>query len=111
MGIIGLKFGHYHVQTLLTMPEVELVAVADRSADASYLSRYGVKVYRDGLELLQGETLDAVSICTSPKHRDSLIAFAAQNDIALFIEKPFASTLADVKRLEALTSVATCVQP
>ena len=102
IGVIGLKFGYQHVQTLLTMPEVELVAVADRSADVSYLSRYGIKVYRDGLELLQGETLDAVSICTSPKHRDLLIAYAAQNGIALFTEKPFASTLADAKRLAAL---------
>ena len=102
IGVIGLKFGYHHVQTLLSMPEFDLVAVADRSADASYVSRYGARVYRDGLELLQRETLDAVSICTSPKHREPLIAFAAANGVALFIEKPFAGTLADAKRLEAL---------
>lgn len=93
MGVIGLKFGYYHVQTLLTMPDVELVAVADRSADASYVSRYGIKVYKDGLEMLLKEKLDAVSICTSPQHREPLIELAARNKIAMFIEKPLAANL------------------
>jgi predicted dehydrogenase len=102
IGVIGLKFGYFHVQTLLTMPDVELVAVADRSADASYVSRYGVKSYKDGLELLQQEKLDAVSICISPKQREPLIEYAATNNIAMFIEKPFATTLKKARALKTI---------
>jgi predicted dehydrogenase len=102
IGVIGLKFGYFHVQTLLTMPDVELVAVADRSADASYASRYGVKSYKDGLELLQKEKLDAVSICTSPKHREVLIDYAAKNNIAMFIEKPLATNLEKARVIKAI---------
>jgi predicted dehydrogenase len=99
MGVIGLKFGYFHVQTLLTMPDIELVAVADRSADTSYVSRYGVKSYKDGLELLQNEQL---SLCVSPKHRQPLIEYAAKNNIAMFIEKPLAATVEKAKALQTI---------
>jgi predicted dehydrogenase len=102
VGVIGLKFGYFHVQTLMTMNDIELVGVADHSADMSYVSRYGVKTYKDGLELLQKEKLDAVSICTSPKHRAPLIEYAAKNNIAIFIEKPLAATLRGARELETL---------
>jgi predicted dehydrogenase len=102
MGVIGLRFGYHHVQTLLTMTDVELVAVADRSADTSYVSKYGVKTYQDGLELLQQEKLDAVSICTSPKHREPLIEYAAKNNVAMFIEKPLAATLEKARAIKSI---------
>jgi predicted dehydrogenase len=102
MGVIGLKFGYFHVQTLLTMSDIELVAVADRSADTTYVARYGVKIYKDGLELLQSEKLDAVSICTSPKHREPLIDYAAKNNIAMFIEKPLTSNLERARAIKAI---------
>ncbi len=102
MGVIGLKFGYHHVQTLLTMNDINLVAVADRSADATYASRYGIKVYRDALGMMQQEKLDAVSICTSPKHRPPLIEYAAKNNIAMFIEKPLAPTLEQARQLTVL---------
>ena len=108
MGVIGLKFGYFHVQTLLTMNDIELVAVADRSADASYVSRYGVKTYQDGLEMLQKEKLDAVSICTSPKHRPPLIEYAAKHNIAMFIEKPLAATLEQARLAFAIIQLS-CV--
>lgn len=102
MGVVGLKFGYFHVQTLLTMSDIELVAVADRSADTSYVSRYGVKTYKDGLEMLQQEKLDAISICTSPKHREPLVRYAAENNIAMFIEKPLAATTEKASELKAI---------
>jgi predicted dehydrogenase len=102
VGVIGLKFGYHHVQTLLTMHGIELVAVADRHTDADYAARYGVKVHKDALEMMRTEKLDAVSICTAPKPREALIEYAAKNNIAMFIEKPFASTLKEAERLAAL---------
>ncbi len=102
IAVIGLKFGYHHVQTLLTMHGIELVAVADRHTDADYATRYGIKVYKDALEMMRVEKPDAVSICTSPKPREALIEYAATHGIAMFIEKPLASTLEQAKRLAAL---------
>jgi predicted dehydrogenase len=102
IAVIGLKFGYHHVQTLLTMHGIELVAVADRHTEAEYAGRYGIKVYSDALEMMRVEKPDAVSICTSPKPRQALIEYAATHGIAMFIEKPLASTLAQAQRLAAL---------
>jgi predicted dehydrogenase len=52
--------------------------------------------------MLQKEKLDAVSICTSPKHRKPLIEYAAKHNITMFIEKPLAATLEQALHLEAL---------
>jgi predicted dehydrogenase len=102
IAVIGLKFGYHHVQTLLTMHGVELVAVADRHSDAEYAARYGIRVYSDALEMMRHEKPDAVSICTSPKPRPALIEYAAKHGIAMFIEKPFASNLEQARHLAHL---------
>ncbi len=41
-------------------------------------AKYGAMAYRDGLEMMEREKLDAVSICTSPKFRAPLMRFAAE---------------------------------
>lgn len=93
IGVVGLGFGHHHVTTLANMPQAELVAVADLDADKlqRYAAQYGMRTYQDAIEMMQTETLDAISICTSPKWREPIIRHAAENDIALFVEKPWAS--------------------
>ena len=78
IGVIGLGFGQHHVRTLANMMDAELVAVADLNPQAAggleaYAAKYGAKAYRDGIEMLENEALDAVSICTSPKYRAPLI--------------------------------------
>ena len=32
IGVIGLRFGQWHVRTLANMPEAQLVAIADRAS-------------------------------------------------------------------------------
>jgi myo-inositol 2-dehydrogenase/D-chiro-inositol 1-dehydrogenase len=107
IGVIGLKFGHYHVQTLANLPGVRLVAVADRSTELpkgldAYAHSYGATAYRDGLELLDHPGLDAVSICTSPRSRAPLIEAAAARDLLMFIEKPWAANLIQAHSLTKL---------
>ena len=73
--VIGLGFGYHHVRTLRGLADAELVAVADRNPDLDrglYEQTYGATVYRDGLELLDKEDLDALIISTSPKTRAAL---------------------------------------
>jgi len=100
-GVIGLGFGAYHVRTLATMDEVELVAVADRRSGIaeSIAAQYRCNAYEDGIEMMRTELLDAVTLCTSPRHREEPIRFAAGNGIALFVEKPWASDSAHARRL------------
>jgi predicted dehydrogenase len=104
IGVIGLNFGQYHVRTLANMDDVTLVAIADLTSinlDA-YAAKYGVKAYRDGIEMMEREHLDAVSICTSPKYRAPLILCAAEKNIPMFIEKPWATNMDHARALADL---------
>jgi len=107
IGVIGLGFGQHHVRTLINMQGVRLVAVADRSPTVpggleAYATRYGAVAYRDGIEMMEREELDAVSISISPRGRGPLIEHAARNGIAMFVEKPWASNLEHAQALAAI---------
>jgi len=107
IGVIGLGFGQQHVRTLANMPEAELVAVADRNPDLpggleGYAAAYGAAAYRDGVEMIEREELDAVSICTSPRTRAPLIEAAAEAGLPIFCEKPWATDLAHALQLAEL---------
>lgn len=112
-GVIGLGFGRQHVRTLANMEEVELVAVADRG-DArlpggleGYAAKYRAKAYRDGLEMMRNEALDAVCVCTPPAARGELIDYAVRNGVALFVEKPWAADPELARRLVDLCRPAS----
>ena len=107
IGVIGLGFGQHHVRTLANMADAELVAVADLNPQAAggleaFAAKYGAKAYLDGLEMLEQEALDAVSICTSPKYRAPLIECAARRGLPVFVEKPWATNLVHAQQLAAL---------
>ena len=57
---------------------------------------------RDGIEMIEAEELDAVSICTSPRWRTPIIEAAIAQDLALIIEKPWATNVAHAEELAAL---------
>jgi predicted dehydrogenase len=102
IGVIGLGFGLQHVRTLVNMPEAHLVAVADRNSAHSgeaVAAQYGARAYRDGVEMLENEALDAVSICTAPHRREELVECAARNGVAMFVEKPWAFDVPHAQKL------------
>lgn len=107
IGVVGLRFGQQHVRTLVNMAEAALVAVADRNPKtpgglAAYAQQYGVKTYQDGVEMIEQETLDAVSLSTPPRGRETLIEAAARKGIPIFIEKPWATNVAQAQALADL---------
>jgi myo-inositol 2-dehydrogenase / D-chiro-inositol 1-dehydrogenase len=104
IGVIGLRFGQYHVRTLANMADARLVAIADRNPDLPgglevYARQYGATAYRDGIEMMEREQLDAVSLCVAPGGRAALIEHAARKSLPMFIEKPWASNLEHAHRL------------
>lgn len=102
IGVIGLGFGQLHVQTIANLPNVRLVAVADRTPNvpgglAAYAASYGATAYRDGLEMLEKEQLDGVSLCVSPRFRADLLEKAARLGIPMLVEKPWAANVAQAE--------------
>jgi predicted dehydrogenase len=107
VGVIGLKFGRWHVRTLAAMQGVELVAIADRRPDVpgglqAYAAKAGAKPYGDGVEMLERERLDAVIVATSPRVRGAIIEKAAAKAVALFVEKPWAANVEQARQLAEL---------
>lgn len=107
VGVVGLRFGQQHVRTLANMDGVAVTAVADRHATIpgglkAYAHSYGAAAYQDALTMIEQEPLDALTICTSPATREEIITLAAQKGIPMFIEKPWASNLAQARRLAAI---------
>ncbi|MBE3577637.1 MAG: Gfo/Idh/MocA family oxidoreductase [Limnochordales bacterium] len=115
-GIIGCgRIAPYHVNALLRVPNVQIVAVADvveakarRLAEeiAETAARMAgevppVAVYTDYRQLLERTDIDAVSICTpSGLHPQIGIAAACAGKHVL-VEKPMSLTLAGADRLIA----------
>ncbi|QDU70576.1 Gfo/Idh/MocA family protein [Mucisphaera calidilacus] len=93
LGVVGYGFGRFLVSTLMGMPGVRVVVVADRSSallerDAG---RYGFASEADAERLFGGYDLDAVVIATSPASRHGLLERAVGCGLGVFVEKPWAS--------------------
>jgi predicted dehydrogenase len=67
-----------------------------------YAQRYGARAYLDGVDMLDHEDLDAVSLCVSPRWRDSLVEEAAKRHLPMFVEKPWAANREQAERLAAI---------
>ena len=95
------------VRTLAHLESAQLVAIAERSADIpggldEYAGRYGAKGYRSSAEMFENEELDAVVIATSPKPRAEIIEQAASRQIAMFVEKPWATNMQHARELNSI---------
>jgi len=101
VGIIGLGFGIRHASTYAGIPQVRIVAMAE--PDPARLPvpfeelcrHYSARPYRDGVEMLENERLDAVSVCTNPGLHRPMVEAAANRGVAVLIEKPMAGTVED----------------
>ncbi|MBY8885234.1 Gfo/Idh/MocA family oxidoreductase [Streptomyces sp. PTM05] len=107
-GVVGLGFGRCHAKVLASLEGAELVAVADIDPEAqgidlpAYAAKMGVRGYRDGVRMLQEESLDAVVVAVPPRAREKLVTVAAEHGVAVFLEKPFASDEDHARETSAL---------
>jgi predicted dehydrogenase len=91
------KVGHLHAAALQSLPESEFVAVCARSPEkaGAFAEKYHVAPFTDVSEMIAGKKVDALLVCTPhPEHAAPTIA-AARAGVAVLVEKPLASTLAD----------------
>jgi len=103
IAIVGAGvWGETHAAIFCEHPGAELVAICDRdtSRAQALAQRYGmVAVYGSVEEMLAAGGFDAVSVVT-PDHLHADIAVACANaGKHLLIEKPIATTVADVHRI------------
>jgi len=98
-GSVFLPFCHapsYHHSS-----HVELVAGADPHAEqqAIFGQRWGLAtdhLYADYQDMLTNEALDIVSVCTTARHRSTIVQDVAQAGVkAIWAEKPIALSLAE----------------
>ncbi|NPV09919.1 MAG: Gfo/Idh/MocA family oxidoreductase [Anaerolineae bacterium] len=97
IGVIGLGIGERHLQEYSRLEGVRLSAVAEPRPERAERARslYGVRTYSDGLEMIEQEPLDAVSICTPPASHRILAQAAAAKGLHVLLEKPMAPSVAD----------------
>lgn len=91
-----------HLPSVLEIPEVKLVAVADvvKEKAEEAAERFGAKAYyTDYRRLLKREDVDVVDICTPPYlHREHVVA-AAEAGKHIICEKPLCTTLTDADKI------------
>ena len=96
IGLVGLKFGVFHLRTLLQEPQFSVVGLADRhpespSATQARALAPEATYYTNGEELIAAGGLDALCLSTSPAHRAPLLKAAVATGIPVFVEKPWAA--------------------
>lgn len=96
--IVGCgKVGHLHAKALARVPESRFVAVCGRDPKRTeaFASVYGVKPYVDVEEMITGEGIQVLNVCTPhPLHALHGVK-AAKLGVHLLVEKPLASSLRD----------------
>ncbi len=100
-----------HLKALGERGDVEVAAVCDVDASsAERLAPGGAHIYERWDELLAGEQLDAVWVCTPPlAHREPTVA-ALERSVHVYLEKPIARTQEDADAIvtAAERSEAVC---
>jgi predicted dehydrogenase len=92
IGIVGLgKMGISHFGILKAHPKVNLCAVTDPAKMVTWgLNKYsGVNTYSKFEKMITKEKLDAVFLATPTKFHAEHIEIALENNLHVFVEKPF----------------------
>jgi len=117
IGIVGLNLGQWQIETLAEIQGAHVAAVADNApqiqvpgrgqmAVADYAESIGAAAYADGVEMIEREDLDAVSLCVSPKYREPVMLAAAGKKLPVLMEKPMACCTAQGEKLARIAADA-----
>ena len=104
VGVVGAGWiAREHRRVLESVADASLVAVCDTDLDraAVLAAGTGARTYADWRDLLDGESLGALFVCTPPRfHREPAVA-ALGRGLPVYLEKPVARTLDDALAIVA----------
>jgi predicted dehydrogenase len=95
-------FAPFHYEAWTRIPEVEIVALSDRTEDkaASIVAQYGVpRSYADWREMIDREQPDFVDIITPPDTHEEMCRYAAERGVHIICQKPLAPSYAISRRI------------
>ncbi len=92
---------HRHIAEYGENPHVKLVAFCDPVIERAeaFAQQYGGKAYRDYVEMLQNEEIDAVSVCTPNVYHGPATIEAAKAKCHVLCEKPIATSLEEASKM------------
>lgn len=108
--VIGVGYlGRFHAQKYASLPDSQLIAVADASAEARdrVAAETGCRAVADYRELL-GE-VDAVSIATPTPLHHPIARDCLEHGIHVLVEKPVTETLEEARNLVDIAARSGCV--
>jgi UDP-N-acetyl-2-amino-2-deoxyglucuronate dehydrogenase len=100
--IIGCGvIGPVHAAAITSLPDAELVAVADSVPERaqSLASDYSVKAYSDVDEMLRSERIDVVNICTPSGQHGAFALRAMRSRRHVIVEKPMEISRAGIDEM------------
>ncbi len=108
VAVIGTgNMGRNHVRTYSEMDGVKLVAIADISENAKQLAeKFGCKYYRNYMDMLTKEKLDAVSVCVPTSMHHAVAKDVISKGVSLLIEKPITRDVKEAEEIVKLAKVA-----
>jgi D-apiose dehydrogenase len=86
-------FAPFHYEAWTRIPEVEIVAIFDRTEDkaAPIRAKYGVpRYYANWKEMIDREQPDFVDIITPPQTHEDMCRYAAERGVHVICQKPLA---------------------
>lgn len=102
-GIIGAgSMGREHIENIKVMGGAEVTAIADPhqpSQEAARALAPSAKIFTDHRALLESGLVDAVVIATPNDTHVDVLRDALATDIAVFVEKPLATRVEDLKSI------------
>jgi len=108
--VVGIDFSHMHMEDLLRQvrehPDAELVGVCDEHSESmrpaiDHLKIEDSQVFTDYQECMETTQPDLVILCPPTGEHALWVERIAPFGVHLFIEKPFAASLADADRMIA----------
>jgi len=113
--VVGLNFDHMHMGDLLRQchehPDVEIAGVCDDDPArmAAAIANFAIppdRVFTDPHRCLASTAPDFVILCPATARHAEYVELAAPYGAHLFVEKPFAATLAEADRMIAAAKKA-----
>lgn len=104
VGIIGCGWiaQTAHIPAYIENPKSKLVAICDANRERldEFARKYKIQnAFSDYQELLQSNSVDAVSICTPTALHSQVAVECAKNNVHVLCEKPLASNLEEAERI------------